>query len=187
MKLENLKGFEWYNEPEKVLFLDKEMRIQASPQTDFWQSRQHHFEKDNAHFFFKPCDGDFTCVLKWRVTKADLFDQCGIMVRLDAQNWFKAAYMPDSQPDLKICSSLTNSGSSDLAKGMIKEDVHEIWFKLIRRQDDFVSFYSLNGTDFVFLRQFYLQNIASKTDVGAYICSPKNNRFEAVLDEIEFV
>ena len=52
MILENLKNFEWLNEPENVIFADKEMKIVAKKQTDFWQSKHHNFAKDDGHLFF---------------------------------------------------------------------------------------------------------------------------------------
>ena len=52
MILENIKDFEWLNEPENVIFADKEMKIIAKKETDFWQSKHHNFFKDNGHLFF---------------------------------------------------------------------------------------------------------------------------------------
>ena len=47
MILENLKNFERLNEPENVIFANKEMKIVPKSQTDFWQSKHHNFYKDN--------------------------------------------------------------------------------------------------------------------------------------------
>ena len=52
MILENLKNFEWYNEPANVTFGSHELEITAAEGTDFWQSKHHNFFKDDGHFFF---------------------------------------------------------------------------------------------------------------------------------------
>lgn len=43
MILENLKNFEWYNEPANVVFGSHELEIVAAEGTDFWQSAHHNF------------------------------------------------------------------------------------------------------------------------------------------------
>ena len=47
MRLDALKDFEWYNEPENVRFSDLGMVVNCKPKTDFWQSAHHNFKKDN--------------------------------------------------------------------------------------------------------------------------------------------
>lgn len=184
MILENIKNFEWYNEPENVTFGGHEMVISACAYTDFWQSRQHGFAKDNGHFFCNTQSADFTCIVKWRFNKAEHFNQCGIMLRLDARNWFKASIMCESQQNPELGSCLTVNGISDWAGIAIPSEVTELWYKLVRHGDDYVAFYSVDGDNFVRLRQFCLPAQKAAISVGAYICSPQNGGFEAILDDI---
>lgn len=187
MILENIKDFEWYNEPKNVNFGGHEMTVAAWECTDFWQSKQHGFSKDDGHFFFIPKAGDFTCIIKWHFDTAEHFNQCGMMLRSDAENWFKASIMCESKINQELGSCLTIDGISDWAGVSISEPVTQLWYKIVRRGNDYVAFYSFNGENFIRLRQFYLSPKSEKVAVGAYICSPQNGGFEAVLDEINLI
>lgn len=185
MKLENLIDFEWLNEPANVIFADKEMKISAKPETDFWFAIHHQIKKDNAHFFHKKTDGNFTLIVKWHFESADKFKQCGIMARVDERNWFKASLMArdESKPEIGTC--LTVQGDSDWAGAALNQMPHEIFYKLERKGNDFVCSYSKDGQKYIRLRQFYLRNIESQLKIGAYIASPSKEPFEAILDEID--
>ena len=186
MILENLKDFEWYNEPENVIFTDKKMKLSANEQTDFWQSLHHNFKKDNGHFFYLKKNENFSCVVHWHAENTTNFSQCGIMIRIDERNWFKASamYQDENSPELGSC--LTIKGHSDWAGVLLKEEPVDIWYKIVRKKNDFICYYSLNGKDFVRLRQFYMDLQEENVKIGAYLCSPQDMNFEAILEDIEF-
>lgn len=184
MKLENLKDFEWYNEPENVIFTDQQMKICVKPLTDFWQSLHHKISKDNGHFFYKRCQGDFVFGAKFCFENLSGFKQCGLMVRIDQRNWFKVSLMFEAKDKHIIGTCLTNCGYSDWAEVPLENETDEIYYKIKRKGDDFMAFYSLDGINFKKLRQFYLQNVQPEVKIGAYWCAPQNEGFEAVLDEI---
>ncbi|MBP5616068.1 MAG: DUF1349 domain-containing protein [Alphaproteobacteria bacterium] len=186
MKLESLIDFEWYNEPDNVVFADQEMKIVAKPQTDFWQAVHHKLSKDNAHFFYKTVADDFELIVKWRCQQSTDFNQCGLMVRSDERHWFKMSLMSKDERSPEIGTCLTLQGHSDWAGTALSSLPTEIFYKITRKQDDFVAFYSLDGKHFTRLRQFYIPHIDPEIKAGAYIAAPQNKPFEAVLDEIDF-
>ena len=186
MRLESLADFQWYNEPANVTFEEKNVKIIAKPQTDFWQSLHHQIKKDNAHFFYKTLKGDFTLIVKWQFTSYDNFNQCGIMARVDERNWFKSALMSKNKNTPEIGTCVTIGGYSDWAGALISTAPEEIFYKLERKDNDFICFYSLDGHKYIRLRQFYLRGIEPDIKAGAYIAAPQNTPFEAVLDEIDF-
>lgn len=83
--MEQLRDFEWYNEPADVSFDERGMRVLSRARTDFWQSLHHRFSKDDGHFFFTRKTGNFSCTVKWNFETDGSFDQCGIMLRIDEQ------------------------------------------------------------------------------------------------------
>jgi len=186
MKLERLTDFQWYNEPSNVVFEQQNVTIVAKPQTDFWQSFHHNIQKDNAHLFYKTLQGDFELIVKWCFDTAESFNQCGIAVRVDAKNWFKASVMSKSKKSPAIGSCLTIGGFSDLANVSLSKMPDAIFYKLQRKDNDFICSYSLDGQTYIRLRQFYLRGISSDIKAGAYIAAPQNAPFQAVLDEIDF-
>lgn len=186
MILENLKNFEWYNEPENVTFGSHELEITASSGTDFWQSEHHNFFKDNGHFFFCRKNADFGCVVKWRFENATKYNQCGLMLRTDSRNWFKISVMSADEDNFEIGNSATHNGVSDWAGVRLPQRCDVLWYKLVRHGDDYVAFYSTDGENFVRIRQFTLFSPDAEVKIGAYICSPQNAGFKATLDEIDF-
>ncbi len=184
MILENLKSFEWYNEPLNVAFGQHEMKITAAGYTDFWQSRHHNISKDNGHFFFSRFDDNFCCLVKWTFDMTQNFNQCGIMVRSNEDNWFKASVTyRDGKPE--ILSSVTCNGISDWAGCPLVHEVKTVWYKLIRKGFDYAVFWSQDGKNFDKLRQFCLCDNPLSVSAGAYVCSPNPEGFEAVLDQID--
>lgn len=186
MLLDALKDFEWYNEAENVRFSEKGMLVESKPNTDFWQSKQHAFSKDNGHFFYMDASGDFRLIIKWSCDEIEKFCQCGLMLRADEKNWFKISLLADNQDAQRIGSSLSKEMSSDWAIADLSYPVNEIWYKLIRNQDDYIAYYSLDGVKYFQHRLFYMPSEQGKIKVGAYIASPQKTKFEACLEILDF-
>ena len=59
MLLEQLRDFEWLNEPEDVSFSEEGMSVTAKKESDFWQNTRKNVHADNGHFFFVRCEDLF--------------------------------------------------------------------------------------------------------------------------------
>ena len=185
MHFEQLENFEWYNDPENVRFENDAMVIYARADTDFWQSIRRGFKKDDGHFFFCRQNGDFFLTLKWKFNQLEKSSQCGLMLRIDERNWFKASLMNEQSGNNVFVTSLTVGGHSDWSGFNLGESVNELWFRLNRVGDDYIFSYSLDGVKFVKQRMFYLKSY-EEVKVGAYIASPKQNDFCAELSHLKF-
>ena len=186
MLLETLKEFDWLNEPQRVRFDDDGMHVVAKYRTDFWCCSRYDFRKDDGHFFFSTISGDFCCDLDWLFEKLSSFDQCGIMARIDVNNWFKASVMYEKGSAPLLATSLTVDGYSDLATIALPENVNHVWYRLKRRKGCYVAAYSLDGEKYTELRKFYFVHDIDDVKVGAYICSPQSDEFEAILGGLQF-
>ena len=186
MLLEALQNFEWYNEPQNVTFHDKEMIVRAEMGTDFWQSKQHQYGKDDGHFFFTRHKGNFIFSVKWSFSGCEAYNQCGIMLRIDENNWIKASIMYDNPERPMLGSSVTQNGYSDWAAQDIPSGITNIWFKIKRLNGDYLIYYSIDGQNFKQIRMTALINDLPEVKIGAYICSPRSNGFEASLSALEF-
>lgn len=184
MLLENLKQFDWMNEPFNVRFDERGMHVAAKYRTDFWCCARYDFRKDDGHFFYTYVLGDFCCDLNWEFSSAQNFDQCGIMLRTDVNNWFKASIMYENDENPLLATSLTVDGYSDLATHPLPSGVKRVWYRLKRRKGCFVVSYSLNGKDYTQLRKFFLIHDFDDVKVGAYLCSPQREGFAAILRDI---
>lgn len=184
MILENIKDFIWYNDPQNVRFVEEGMLIETRPQTDFWQNTDGGFQKDNGHLFAKDCAGNFILVVKCSFPVIKNSAQCGLMFRSDAQNWIKAGLLSPNlvAPQLGIISA--NQGSCDWSATDLPLDCHTLWLRLSRRGKDFVIMYSLTGDNFRQVRMLHLPKVSDIAAVGAYACSPGEDSFECVWEEI---
>jgi hypothetical protein len=71
--------------------------------------------RDNGHFFNCETNGDFTAELRVRAQYDELYDQAGIMVRIDDAHWVEAGIeMSDGKA---LLSSVLTVGQSDWAPG----------------------------------------------------------------------
>lgn len=184
MHFEQLENFEWYNDPENVRFEDDAMIIFARNETDFWQSIHRGFKKDDGHFFFCRQEGDFFLTLKWSFDKIEKFSQCGVMLRIDERNWFKASLMNEAEGNDVLATSLTIGGHSDWSGFSLNQKINEIWFRLNRVGDDYILSYSLDGAKFIKIKMFYLKSYED-VKVGAYIASPNEGNFSARLSNLK--
>ena len=76
--------------------------------------------RDNGHFFNCETNGDFTAELRVRAQYDELYDQAGIMVRIDDAHWVKAGIeMSDGKA---LLSSVLTVGQSDWATGVYGHD-----------------------------------------------------------------
>lgn len=184
MLLETLKEFDWLNEPQQVRFDNDGMHVRSREHTDFWCCARHNFRKDDGHFFFSYVLGDFCCDLNWSFESASAFEQCGIMLRLDVNNWFKLSVMSERSENPMLASSLTNEGYSDLATVALPANTKRIWYRLKKRKGCYIASYSPDGENYVEVRKFYLIHDSDEIKAGAYICSPQEETFNAVLHDL---
>ncbi len=184
MLLENIKDFDWYNEPQNFRFMDKGLLIEAAPHTDFWQNADSRFYKDDGQFFAKEHYGDFEIRAKWRFEHIQDSAQCGVMVRSDAANWLKVGLLSPNPYRPQIGVVAASQGSSDWSVVDIPESTEELWFQISRRGRDFIVFYSLDGINYLQIRMTHLSKVGDIMSAGAYVCSPKDESFECILEEI---
>lgn len=185
MLLETLKDFSWSDEPPQVRFDDDGMHVGAAGKTDFWCCAPHGFRKDDGHFFYTYALGDFCCDLDWSFEDASAFSQCGIMVRLDVNNWFKASVMSEKSDNPKIATSLTAEGLSDLATVSLPQGINHIYYRLKKRKGCYTASWSADGVNYTELRTFYMLHDSDEMKTGAYICSPQSDDFTAVLHNLK--
>src|SRR5262245_7888603 len=80
---------QWYNEPPHWLVDDETIVVRSARKTDFWRKTHYGFIRDSGHFYYQEVQGDFKAEVKVLGEYAALYDQAGLMVRLDEANWVK--------------------------------------------------------------------------------------------------
>ncbi|MBE6451866.1 MAG: DUF1349 domain-containing protein [Alphaproteobacteria bacterium] len=184
MLLDSLKDFHWYNEPANVRFVENGMMLDTEAETDFWQNITYNIHRDNGHFFYTEKQGDFCLTVKWHFDDAIASDQCGLMIRLDSLNWGKISLLSTDMRKLEVGTVITNRGFSDWSNWPLSELPSELWFRVVRKGNDFALYLSLDGISFVRTRMFYFPQAESTIKVGAYACSPQKRSFRCILEDV---
>src|SRR5579862_7347078 len=83
------RGETWLNEPKHWHREGSAILCTADAKTDFWRKTFYGYITDNGHFLRRRVKGDFTTSIKMTGQYHDLYDQAGLMVRVDATTWMK--------------------------------------------------------------------------------------------------
>jgi uncharacterized protein len=117
----------WLNEPAEWHLDSGALNAVTDHKTDFWRETHYGFTRDSGHFFRCETAGDFTAQLRVRARYDELYDQAGIMVRLDHAHWVKAGIeMSDGSA---LLSSVLTAGQSDWATGAYPHDPTDFWMR----------------------------------------------------------
>jgi regulation of enolase protein 1 (concanavalin A-like superfamily) len=82
---------EWINEPAKwSAGADGELFVTADPDTDLWRTTHYGFVRDTGHVRGRWVEGDCSVTTTFSADYTDLYDQAGVALRIDAENWIKA-------------------------------------------------------------------------------------------------
>ena len=183
----DLSLFSWTRSPADWKIEDGEVKITTSPGTDLWQRTYYHFRNDNAPAFqMETEERFFSFSVKTSFKHSHhRFDQCGIVMYLDSENWLKASVEYENEEFSHLGSVVTNHGYSDWATQQIGADHKEMWYRLSRREDDYRIECSFDGKHFEQMRIAHMQEGAGKIRFGIYACSPEDSSFTAVFSEMK--
>ena len=191
----------WIFEPKKYEVSSDTVSITTEAETDFWQRSYYGFRNDNAPALQVETGENFTFTTKVNFEYHAQFDQCGLVIYLDSENWFKASIEFENEDFSRLGSVVTNLGYSDWATSDIPLPNH-IWYRLSRRGPDFLIESSLDGEIFKQMRIFHLHKLGETTaemgkcnpplpaqnrvSFGIYACSPLVSSFTATFSEMRF-
>ncbi len=183
----NLENFKWTRRPERCEIFDDKIEIVTKPFTDLWQRTYYHFRNDNAPVLQIETDEQyFSFVVKTDFQESHhRFDQCGIVMYLDSENWLKASVEFENDEYQHLGSVVTNNGYSDWATTEIGADVKAVWYRLSRRGDDYRIEHSFDGTQFHQMRVCHMFKGGGKIAFGIYACSPEDSSFKAEFSNFE--
>ena len=186
MKL-SIDNFKWTRQPERWTIKGDVIEVVTKPHTDLWQRTYYHFRNDNAPVFQMETDEKyFSFVVKTDfINSHHRFDQCGIVIYLDSDNWLKASVEYENEEFQHLGSVVTNDGYSDWATTTIPAQVKTMWYRLSRREDDYCIECSQNGLRFTQMRICHLLKGTGRIRFGIYACSPEDSSFKAVFTEMK--
>lgn len=177
-----LSRMKWLNQPASWRREGKSIIVRSRPKTDFWRKTFYGYVTDNGHFFHLQVSGDFIFEARIAGQYAALYDQGGLMVRIDAENWVKCgAEFVDGAQQGSVVFTRQFSDWSSLRNIATREPV---WWRAIRKSDSLETLYSLDGKQFISARLGYLVPSASAL-VGVMCAAPEGPGFESTFDQIK--
>ena len=170
----------WIREPKTFSINEEKITIRTEPCTDLWQRTYYGFQNDNAPVLQMWTEEKyFSFVVKTEFDSKHRFDQCGIVMYLDSENWLKASIEYENDTFQRLGSVVTNHGYSDWATTDIDAAVKSMWYRFSRRESDYCIECSQDGISFKQMRICHMWEGAERIRFGIYACSPEESSFEA--------
>lgn len=182
----NAKEMKWIRAPKQYEVTEDRVEIITEPHTDLWQRTYYHFRNDNAPVLQLETDEQFfSFVVKTDFDTKVRYDQSGIVMYLDSDNWLKAAMEYENDNIQRLGSVVTNNGYSDWSSVDVDASIKSMWFRFSRREDDFCIENSVDGVNFKQMRICHMFNAKEKISFGIYACSSEDSTFKASFTDME--
>ncbi|MBE6934889.1 MAG: DUF1349 domain-containing protein [Ruminococcaceae bacterium] len=181
----DLSAFRWTRQPKAYQITENGITITTEANTDLWQRTYYGFQNDNAPVFQMTTDeAYFSFLVKTEFDSSRRYDQCGVVLYLDSENWLKASIEYENESCQRLGSVVTNHGYSDWATTDIPASVRAMWYRLSRRGSDYCIECSDDGITFHQMRICHLWEGGGTIRFGIYACSPEESSFEARFTEL---
>ena len=177
---QTLDKMQWLNEPETWKIKGNTLEMQVTPQTDYWRISHYGFTVDDAPFLYTLRGGEFEAKVKISADYTARFDQSGLMLRIDHENYIKAGIeFVDGKYNL---STVVTHKTSDWSVITLEKPVEFVWIKALRRKDAIEIFYSFDDKNYIMMRNAWMQD-NHPIMVGVMAASPDGNGFKARFED----
>lgn len=170
----------WINEPAQWRVNGGTLVVTTDDRTDFWRETHYGFIRHSGHLLGLHTDGDFSADLRIRADFRELYDQAGVMVRLDEENWVKAGI--EHSDGRGALSSVLTLGSSDWATGVFPGDPCDFRIRATVAKGVLKLQSSADGVIWPLMRLCPFPKASSYT-VGPMCCTPERSGLEVSFSE----
>ena len=179
---QTLDRMQWFNEPESWSIKNNKLTMQVTPQSDYWRISHYGFTVDDAPFLYTTRGGEFEVKVKISGDYKVRFDQAGLMLRADKENYIKAGIeFVDGKHNI---SCVVTHHTSDWSVITLDKPIDHIWIKAVRRLDAVEIFYSFDDKNYTMMRNCHLAD-NTPVMVGMMAACPDGNGFEARFEEFK--
>lgn len=176
---QTLEKMQWFNEPESWEIKDGTLLMDVTPQSDYWRISHYGFTVDDAPFLYTLRGGEFEVKVKVSGEYKTRFDQAGLMIRIDHENYLKTGIeYVDGKYNL---SAVVTHHTSDWSVVQLDKPVPFVWIKAVRRLDAVEVFYSFDDKEYIMMRNCWMQD-NTPVKVGLMAASPDGDGFKAKFE-----
>jgi regulation of enolase protein 1 (concanavalin A-like superfamily) len=169
---------DWLNEPPAWRERDGALEVTTGDRTDFWRETHYSFIRDDGHFRYREAEGDLTAEVAFAGDYRKLYDQAGLMLRIDERNWIKAGI--EFVAGRRMLSVVVTRDFSDWSTGPAPSDAEWLRLRLSRHGGAVRVEWAPDEAkpEFQLIRLAYLPP-AARVLVGPMCCSPQRAGLEA--------
>lgn len=176
---QSLEKMQWFNEPEKWEIKNNALSMFVTAQSDYWRISHYGFTVDDAPFYYATYGGEFEAKVKLTGDYKARFDQMGLMIRIDQENYIKAGVeFVDGKFNL---SAVVTHKTSDWSVIKLDKSPAYVWIKAIRRLDAIEIFYSFDDQTYTLMRNAFMQD-NTPVMVGLMAACPDGKGFDAKFE-----
>jgi regulation of enolase protein 1 (concanavalin A-like superfamily) len=155
------------------------LRVTTAPASDFWRVTHYGFTRDSGHFYGTEVAGDFVAEVRVVGQYRDLYDQAGLMLRVDERNWLKCGI--EYVHGVQQASAVVTRDFSDWSVTPLTENPPAVWLRVLRRGDYAEVHLSTDAAHYTMLRLGYLVPAAT-CEVGPMCASPDGAGFMVTFE-----
>jgi regulation of enolase protein 1 (concanavalin A-like superfamily) len=172
----------WLNAPKfSKVASSGDLTLVTDKGSDFWRETHYGFIRDSGHFLGFTAPAAFTAQLRIRGQYQKLYDQAGIMVRIDERRWVKAGI--ELSDGRAMLSSVLTDGKSDWATGPYEHNAQDFWMRATVAKGVLRLQVSADGKTWPLVRLAPFP-IASSYQVGPMACTPERAGLEIVFSDL---
>jgi regulation of enolase protein 1 (concanavalin A-like superfamily) len=172
----------WLNAPRRwQADANGDLALTTDRATDFWRETHYGFTRNSGHFLGFPTPAAFTAQLRIRGDYQKLYDQAGIMIRLDERRWIKAGI--ELSDGRAMLSSVLTEGRSDWATSPYADDPRDFWMRATVTNGVLRLQVSKDGTVWPLVRLAPFP-VASSYWVGPMACTPEREGLDVRFSEL---
>jgi len=176
-----LSRMTWLNPPASEHYDDGTLTARCKGKTDFWRKTFYGYINDNGHFLHVPVSGEFTFQARVSGNYSALYDQAGLMVRLDAKHWMKCG--SEVFDGKRWASAVFTHDFSDWSTMEDLTQTGPVYWRVVRKKDSIEAQCSKDGDKFLTVRQGYFP-AAVEVSVGVMCAAPEGAGFDSVFDQL---
>jgi regulation of enolase protein 1 (concanavalin A-like superfamily) len=176
-------AYSWINEPASWQGDAADLSLATGKATDFWRKTFYGFIRDNGHAYLRPVSGDFSVSATVLGAYEQLYDQAGLMLRIDERNWIKTGIeYTDGMMHFSVVVTREISDWSVIPLPDASPN-SEVRVRLTRHGDAVRVQYAIDGSPWRMAR--LAPFLAGDAQVGVMACSPEREGFRARFRDIQ--
>ena len=179
---QTLEKMNWFNEPSVWNIENDKLIMEVTPKSDYWRISHYGFTVDDAPFYYAEYGGEFETKVKISGDYKVRFDQAGMMIRIDHENYIKCGIeFVDGKYNL---STVVTHNTSDWSVIALDRRVESIWIKAVRRLDAIEIFYSFDDSEYHLMRNAWME-ANRPVKIGMFAACPDGDGFKATFSDFK--